>query len=109
MVFYAYLDHCLPGDGWGRRGPWLPQGRCRAGAAAGGRLPLAVCSVGLSGLTFAAASLSRDDARYRRLLAVLDEELVPRARALGNGLKDTRESGAPHVFYVMVLPWQICP
>ena len=79
-VMCAYLDECFPGEDWDRAGHTF--------LAAAGRvaerarfLPVGVFS-GLGGLAFAAWSLSRGGARYRRLLQSLNHSLLPRALAL---------------------------
>jgi hypothetical protein len=70
----AYLDGCLPDEGWDRTGH---QYLTVAAASAEG-LPAGVTGMfgGLAGVAFAARLLSRGGARYRRLLATLDEALL---------------------------------
>ncbi|MGH4007326.1 MAG: lanthionine synthetase C family protein [Pseudonocardiaceae bacterium] len=98
-VMCAYLDACLPREGWdvfaheyltmaargAERSSWLPSGLFG----------------GLSGLTFAASSLSRSGARYQRLLATLDDTLAPQAAALGSVLRSDREPGVTSEFDVI--------
>jgi lantibiotic biosynthesis protein len=95
----AYLDACLPSEGWDEVGhDYLTvAGR---GAERASRLPPGLFA-GLSGLAFATASSSRDGTRYRRLLAALDETLAPDAAALGAGLRSGRGSGSVGEFDVI--------
>jgi hypothetical protein len=85
----SYLDACLP------EGEWDRPGHAYLAAAAGGAeqlpsLPAGMYS-GLSGLAFAAWSLSRGAIRYRRLLTSIDTVLLPRVAEQAEGL--TRRDG----------------
>ncbi|WP_327250124.1 lanthionine synthetase C family protein [Streptomyces sp. NBC_01320] len=76
----GYLDSCFPDDGWDVTGHGYLE------AAAGGIERMAWPSAGLfegmSGLAFAARSLSREGTRYRKLLTTIEGALLPRAVAL---------------------------
>lgn len=77
----AYLDACSPGEGWDAAGhAFLSKAARGAERAAGARVGL---FAGLNGLAFAAERLSRDGARYQRLLAALDDAVAPRSADLG--------------------------
>ncbi|MCG5218275.1 lanthionine synthetase C family protein [Streptosporangium sp. KLBMP 9127] len=92
-VTCAYLDACLPGEGWDGVGhEFLTAAVAGVEAAPAGLLG------GLSGLAFATVSLSRDGARYRRMLAALDDALAPRAAAIGTRLSETSEPGPVSTF-----------
>jgi class I lanthipeptide synthase len=95
----AYFDACLPGTGWDEIGHGFLTVAAR-GAEQVSRLPPGLFG-GLSGLAFAAASLSRGGTRYQRLLTALDETLAPDAAALGAGLHTGREPGSVGAFDVI--------
>ena len=97
-VMCAYLDACLPSEGWDVVAHGFLTVAAR-GAERTPRLPPGLFG-GLSGLAFAAASLSRGGARYQRLLASLDEALALEAPALGAGLRG-RDAGAVSEFDVI--------
>ena len=80
----SYLDRCEPGQGWDVIGHEL----LAAGARAVERLPTVGAGLfgGLSGFALAVESLSKEGTRYQRLLAALDEELVPRVSAMTAGM-----------------------
>ncbi|MEU1726866.1 lanthionine synthetase C family protein [Nonomuraea sp. NPDC005692] len=92
-VTCAYLDACLPGEGWDAVGH-----RFLTAAATGVEAAPAGLFGGLSGLAFATVSLSRDGTRYRRMLATLDDALAPRAAAIGRRLGESREPGPVSAF-----------
>ncbi|HEY1347129.1 MAG TPA: lanthionine synthetase C family protein [Streptosporangiaceae bacterium] len=98
-VFCAQLDACLPGDGWDEAGHGFLAAAVR-GAERASPLPVGLFG-GLSGVAFAAASLSRGGERYRRLLAALDAELAPGAAGLGARLRERREPGGVSEFDVI--------
>ena len=98
-VMCAYLDACLPDEGWDVVGHGFLAAAAR-GAEQVSLLPAGLFG-GLSGLAFAAASLNRDGARYQRLLATLDAELAPRAAAIGAQLRERREPGGVVEFDVI--------
>jgi hypothetical protein len=83
-VMCSYLDTCMPAEGWDTVGHGFVTA---AAQSAEGKpfLPPSLFS-GLSGLAFAVESLSREGARYKNLLATLDDALAPTARALGTKL-----------------------
>ena len=87
----AYLDACLPDEGWDRTGhDYL------ATAAAGAEhLPHLSGGMfgGLAGLAFAAWSLSRGMTRYRRLLATIDASLLPRLILQADSLSQVPTEG----------------
>jgi lantibiotic biosynthesis protein len=74
-VMCGYLDQCFPDEDWDVVGH---QYLSRAGRGAEA-LPYRPAGLwaGLSGLAFATWYLSRDGVRYRRLLAAVEEILVP--------------------------------
>jgi lantibiotic biosynthesis protein len=85
----SYLDACLPEGEWDR-----PGHNYLASAGAAAELlpnPQAGMYSGLTGLAFAAWSLSRGGTRYRRLLTSIDTLLLPRAAGQAQGL--TRADG----------------
>jgi lantibiotic biosynthesis protein len=86
----AYLDACLPGEGWDVVGHRF-LATAVGGLDGGRRRAPPGLFVGLSGLAFAAAALSRDGRRYQRLLAELDGALAPRVAPLAERLR----SGSP--------------
>ncbi|MEU8360463.1 lanthionine synthetase C family protein [Nonomuraea sp. NPDC048882] len=92
-VTCAYLDACLPGEGWDAAGH-----RFLTAAAEGVDAASPGLFGGLSGLAFAAVSLSRGGTRYRRMLAALDDALAPRAAAAGARLTGAREPGPVTAF-----------
>ncbi|UBU18227.1 lanthionine synthetase C family protein [Nonomuraea gerenzanensis] len=92
-VTCAYLDACLPGEGWDAVGHEF----LAAAVAGADSAPVGLFG-GLSGLAFATVSLSRDGARYRRLLAALDDALAPRAAAVGALLSGIAEPGPVSTF-----------
>jgi hypothetical protein len=98
-VMCAYLDACLPSEGWDVIGHRFLAAAAR-GAERATLLPLGVFG-GLSGVAFAAAALSRGGARYQRLLATLDAGLAPRAAAIGTRLRERREPGGVCEFDVI--------
>jgi hypothetical protein len=74
----AYLDVCFPDQGWDRIGHHY----LSVAAEAAERLPAAAVGMfsGLTGVAFAAWSLSRGGARYRRLLATVDNALLAQVK-----------------------------
>ena len=83
-VLCGYVDACMPGEGWDRLAHDFVVSATE-GAERSNGLPPGLFS-GLSGLAFAVASLSRQGARYARLLGALDDRLAPDALAVGAGL-----------------------
>ena len=71
----AYLDACFPGEGWDRTG----HGYLALAAGDAEQRPYLGPGLwaGLSGLGLAAWSLSRGATRYQRLLASVDQALLP--------------------------------
>jgi lantibiotic biosynthesis protein len=85
-VLWAYLDECLPGEGWDIVGKLHLEMAVRAAEVAppaGGGL-----FSGLSGLAFAAIQLSRGGTRYRGLLRSLDDAITAEAMTLANRVRD---------------------
>jgi len=87
----AYLDSCLANEGWDRIGhDYLT-------VAAEGAEGLPHLSTGmfggLAGLAFAGWSLSRGATRYRRLLTVLDDTLLPQVTAQADSLARLTSDG----------------
>jgi hypothetical protein len=87
-LLWGYLDSCFPEEGWDVTGRDQLELAVR-GAETGHELPVGLFS-GLSGLAFAAWQLSRQGARYQRLLARLDEAICARAVVLADGLAAQR-------------------
>jgi lantibiotic biosynthesis protein len=98
-VLCAYLDMCLPDEGWDVAGHGFLAAAARGAERATG-LPLGLFG-GLSGLAFAAASLSRGGLRYRRLLATLDARLASGATAAAARLGQDRPPGGVGEFDVI--------
>jgi hypothetical protein len=80
----GYLDACFPDEGWDATGHHYLTLAAR-GAALSGYLPTGLFA-GLSGLAFAAWSLSRQGTRYQKLLRTVEEALLPRTVELADGL-----------------------
>src|SRR5271166_3237476 len=80
----AYLDACFAGEGWDR----IAHGYLTAAAEGAERSPYLSAGMfgGLAGLAFAGWSLSREATRYRRLLATVDDTLLPQVVAQADGL-----------------------
>ncbi|WP_327742797.1 lanthionine synthetase C family protein [Streptomyces europaeiscabiei] len=78
----GFLDSRFPQDGWDTVGRDYLQVAAR-GIERMASPPLGLFE-GLSGLAFAARSLSREGTRYRNLQATLDRELVPQAIGLAH-------------------------
>ena len=98
-VLCSYLDACVPNEGWDVAGHGFLAAAARGAERTPG-LPLGLFG-GLSGLAFAAASLSRDGARYQRLLATLDDGLAPGAAAAAAHLGQARTPGGVGEFDVV--------
>jgi class I lanthipeptide synthase len=98
-VMCAYLDRCLPDQGWDA----VAHGFLAAAArgAEQPRRPPPGLFTGLSGLAFATALLSRDGLRYRRLLATLDEAVAQEASAVAADLRSGRAPGPVSRFDVI--------
>jgi hypothetical protein len=80
----AYVDACSPGQGWDFTAHGFLETAARAAERNGVR-PTGLFT-GLSGLAFVAWSLSRDGARYQRLLLELEDALLPQATRLAEAL-----------------------
>jgi hypothetical protein len=80
----SYLDACLPDEGWDGAG----HAYLVAAAEGAEQLPHLSAGMysGLAGLAFASWSLSREASRYRRLLASIDNALIPRVVGQAEGL-----------------------
>jgi hypothetical protein len=84
----GYLDQCFPSEAWDRVGrTYLTL--AGHGAEASSHLPAGLWS-GLSGLTFTAWYLSRQGTRYRKLLATLEEALLPQVFAIVGNVEHQR-------------------
>lgn len=83
-VTCAYLDSCLPNEGWDRIG----HDYLTIAAESAERSPHLSAGMfgGLAGLAFAGWSLSRGFTRYRRLLTSLDDTLLPQVIAQADAL-----------------------
>jgi hypothetical protein len=95
-IMFGYLDACFPNEGWDVAGHG--QLELAAGAAEGAtQLPLGLFT-GLSGLGFAAWSLSRMGTRYQQLLGTLESTLVPGVRAETNQFLRQRAGLSVHQY-----------
>ncbi|MGB8701983.1 MAG: lanthionine synthetase C family protein, partial [Thermosynechococcaceae cyanobacterium] len=74
-IMSAYLDSCFPEESWDITGHHYLQEAARAAEAQVG-IQIGLFS-GLSGLAFAAWSLSRSGTRYNKLLTQIEEILLP--------------------------------
>jgi lantibiotic modifying enzyme len=90
-LLWGYLDECFPDEGWDRVGKQHLE--VAAGAVEKLSHPHLGLYSGLSGLGFAAWYLSREGTRYPRMLATLDDVLLPQIRHMARQLL-TREAGA---------------
>jgi hypothetical protein len=85
-VLWAYLDSCLPDEGWDAVGrihlELAVRGAERVPPSGGGLFS------GIGGLAFAATQLSRNGTRYRRLLGSLDEAITSEVMPLAARLRD---------------------
>ncbi|UPJ53442.1 lanthionine synthetase C family protein [Bradyrhizobium sp. 200] len=84
-VTCGYLDACFPEEGWDRIGHGYLS-RAADGAERAAQLPPGMFG-GLAGFGFAGLSLSRGDTRYRRLLASVDDMLLPQLAAQASRLR----------------------
>ena len=84
-VVCAYLDACFPGEGWDVTGH---EYLARAARSAEDQEHLATGIYGgVSGVAFAAWMLSRGGTRYRKLMAGLEESLVPRVLGICHAME----------------------
>jgi hypothetical protein len=83
-IMCGYLDACFPGEDWDVIGYHYIETAARA-AERTNYLPADLFS-GLSGLAFATWYLSQDGKRYRKLLAAVEEVLLPQTIELANRL-----------------------
>ncbi|HEY2592662.1 MAG TPA: lanthionine synthetase C family protein [Chloroflexota bacterium] len=95
----SYVDACFPSEGWDEAGHRFLSSGAYAAERTG--VPVSGLFSGLTGLAFAAVSLSRNGARYQRLLTSLDEVLVPWATAQAEQLASRRVGVAVHEFDVI--------
>jgi lantibiotic biosynthesis protein len=89
-VLWGYLDSCFSDEGWDVSGREHLELAARGAEAA--QDPHVGLFSGLSGLAFGAWQLARQGARYRRLLARLDDVICARATALAEDPR-TRHGG----------------
>lgn len=94
----AYLDRCFPDAGWDVVAHGFLVSAARS--AEGVRLPASLFS-GLGGLGFVAMVLSRGGARYGRLAAAIEAELVPETHLLAQSVRSRREGLAVSEFDVI--------
>lgn len=90
-VMSGMLDAARPGCGWDEAG--LEQLRLAVAGAERQPRPATGLGAGLAGLATAASVLSRDGARYRRLLRTLDAALIDAVRARTAALLVSRPHG----------------
>ena len=91
-VFFAAFDACFPDEGWDQVGHQCLAAAVRA--AERQKTPVVGLASGLAGLGFAAWMLSRGGRRYSRLLAALDDAVVPGAISLSQRV-DSHRTGCP--------------
>ena len=94
-VALAYLDRCFPEAGWDAAAHGFLVSAARS--AEGIHLPPSLFG-GLAGLGFAAMSLSRDGARYARLLGAIEGELVRETHVLAQTVRGRRAGLAVNEF-----------
>jgi lantibiotic biosynthesis protein len=98
-VACAYLDACFPDEGWDRIGyGYLIVAAEDAERYA--RLPAGLWG-GMAGLGLAAWSLSRNATRYQRLLASVDEALLPQVARQADRLAGLEDGMSPGEFDVI--------
>ena len=83
-IMCGYLDACFPDEDWDVIGHHYIEIAARA--VEGMSYPPTGLYSGLSGLAFAAWYLSKGGKRYGKLLAAVEEVLLPQTVALANGL-----------------------
>jgi lantibiotic biosynthesis protein len=86
----GHLDSCFPDEGWDATGHRYLTLATR-GTERSGYLPTGLFA-GLSGLAFAAWSLSRRGTRYQNLLTNIEDVLLPQAIELANALSRQRQN-----------------
>jgi lantibiotic biosynthesis protein len=86
----SYLDACFPGEGWDVTAHRYLTLAAQGAEHHSGYLAPGIFG-GLSGLAFAAWSLSCDGTRYQRLLRALEEPLLPQTTALAGALSQHKE------------------
>jgi hypothetical protein len=97
-VMCAQLAACFPDEGWDRVGH---QYLALAAQGTEGYVhPATGLWTGLSGLAFAAWSLSKHGLRYRKLLAAIDEVLLPQLPGLARHLAE--QNGVPVSLYDLI-------
>jgi hypothetical protein len=94
----AYFDRCFPGAGWDVVAHHFLVSAARS--VEGVRLPPSLFS-GLGGLGFVAMMLSRGGARYGRLAAAIEAELVPETHRLAQSVRHRHEGLAAREFDVI--------
>lgn len=90
-VLYGHLDVAFPAEGWDAIGHGYLVSASRAAA---GRAVQPGLFGGLAGLDLATMALARGGARYRRLAAAIEAELVPETHALAQEVQ-RRADGLP--------------
>jgi hypothetical protein len=98
-VVCSYLDGCFTEDGWDVIGHHHLRAAVR-GAEDEGRPPIGLFS-GLSGLAFAARQLSRHGTRYRKLLATIEQALLPQTTILADNLSGQKQGASVSQFDVI--------
>ena len=88
-VMNGYLDACFPGEGWDVVGHRNLELAGRAAEKSPRVLPGLFS--GLSGLAFAAWYLSRQGTRYQKLLAALEQKLLPQVMANAHRLSQQKK------------------
>jgi lantibiotic modifying enzyme len=92
VILFAHLDRCFPNEGWDISGHYHLTIAARA-IENQKNIPLGLFT-GLSGVAFAAWSLSKGGTRYRKLLAALESSLLPRVRRLSNNILEQQRGFA---------------
>jgi lantibiotic modifying enzyme len=95
-VMSGYLDQCFPAEGWDTTGHDQLAAAARAVEQKG--CPSLGLFGGLSGLAYAALTLSRNGTRYRRLLTRIDHSLLPQMHTLACESRAHRTGMAVSIF-----------
>ena len=88
-LLWGYMDACFPDEGWDVTGRETLQ-RATRDAELRTAVPIGSFS-GLAGLGMAAWQLSRGGVRYRRLLAKIDEAVVPQVLQMAAAIRAERD------------------
>jgi hypothetical protein len=98
-LLWSYFDDCFPAEGWDVTGKRYLELALRA-AEQHSTLHPGIYS-GLGGIAFAAACLSREGTRYRRLLAAIDAALIPKTLDLTRRIRQHKDGPSVSEFDVI--------